>query len=97
MGRRNADRVSISFWRASVATVADMQRHGWEVISKCTTCGLMMPVDLDLIAWRSGAKTVLWNRKARCRRIGCQGWVEFQARPPGVGFYQALLADDGGQ
>jgi hypothetical protein len=53
----------------------------------------MMAVDLDLIAWRSGAKTILWNRKARCRRIG--GWVEFQARFPGRGVYETLAADDG--
>lgn len=95
MGRRNVDRVPISFYRATVATVADMQRERWDVISKCATCGLMMAVDLDLVAWRSGAKTVLWNRKARCRRIGCQGFVEFQARQPGGGYYQALRADDG--
>ena len=99
MGRRNVDRVPISFYRASVATVADMQRERWDVISKCTMCGPMMPVDLDLdlVAWRSGAKTILWNRKARCRRIGCGGFVEFQAKQPGGGYYQALRADDGGR
>ncbi len=94
MGRRNADRIAISNFRRAVATVADMLRERWEVISKCNSCGLMMPVNLDVIAWRSGAKTVLWNRKARCKRIGCQGWVEFQARFPGVGFYQTLTSDD---
>ncbi|HEX4197591.1 MAG TPA: hypothetical protein VHZ26_09115 [Caulobacteraceae bacterium] len=95
MGRRNADRIPISYYRRAVATVADMLREHWEVISKCNSCGLMMPVDLDLIAWRSGARTILWNRRARCKRIGCQGWVEFQARVPGVGFYQTLSSDDG--
>jgi hypothetical protein len=96
MGRRNVDRVPINHYRAAAATVADMQRLGWEVVSKCAACGLMMPVDLDLIALRSGAKTVLWNRKARCRRLGCEGFVEFQAKQPGGGYYQALRADDGG-
>jgi hypothetical protein len=67
MGRRNIERIPIGYFRATVVTVADMQRTRWDVISKCAACGLMMPVDLDLVAWRSGAKTVLWNRKARCR------------------------------
>jgi hypothetical protein len=95
MGRRNADRVPVSFWRPSVRTVADMQKHGWEVLTKCTTCGLMMALDLRLVAKLTGPKTVLWNRKQRCRRIGCQGFVEFQARPPGAATFEALVADDG--
>jgi hypothetical protein len=33
-----------------------MMAQGWDVISKCRTCGLAMQVNLDLIA-RSGAKT----------------------------------------
>ena len=92
MGRRNIDRIHISAFRAAVATVSDMQRAGWEVISRCQVCGLMMPVDLDLVAWRVGAATVLWNRKARCRRLGCQGHVEFQAKMPGTALYQTLAA-----
>ena len=95
MGRKNIERVHISHFRLRVATVADMQAAEWQVISKCGTCGLMMTVDLDLIAWRTGPKTVLWNRRARCNRIGCQGWVEFQARFPGRGVYSTLTANDG--
>jgi hypothetical protein len=68
MGRRNVDRVPISFYRASVATVADMQRECWDVVSKCNTCGLIMAVDLDLVAWRSGAKTRRHAPAPSCRR-----------------------------
>jgi hypothetical protein len=95
VGRRNIDRVHISEFRNRVATVADMQSQRWDVISKCRVCGLMMAVDLVLIARTTGPKTILWNRLARCKRIGCQGHVEFQGRAPGAGGYQTLSADDG--
>jgi hypothetical protein len=92
MGARNPDRIPIDEWRSGFETVAQMQKGGWKVISKCRTCGLTMAVDLDLIAWRSGANTSLWNRTARCRRLRCEGVVEFQAHIPRVPGYQALSA-----
>jgi hypothetical protein len=95
MGQKNADRIPVAFYRASVVNVADMMRHRWDVVSKCTACGLLMQLDLALVARPSGPKAVLWNRKQRCRRIGCQGFVEFQARPPGAAVYQSLTAEDG--
>ena len=36
--------------------VADMAREGWEVMSVCRTCNLMMLVDLKLIAFVCGPK-----------------------------------------
>jgi len=66
----------------------------WDVISNCEKCGLMMRVDLAMIARVSGPATSLWNRKARCRRIGCLGFVVFQARAPGMSCHEALSADD---
>jgi hypothetical protein len=45
-------------------------------------CHLTMMVDLPLIAKVSGPNTVLWNRQARRKRIGCGGTVEFHAKPP---------------
>jgi hypothetical protein len=95
LGRKNIDRVDISHFRFRVATVGDMRAQRWDVISKCRACGLMMAVDLALIAKHSGPETILWNRLARCKRIGCQGYVEFQARFPGRGVYATLAADDG--
>ena len=38
------------------------------------------------------ARTSLWNRKARRRRVGCLGCVEFQARAPGYVRHEALRA-----
>jgi hypothetical protein len=94
VGARNPDRVPIALRRSRCETVADMQAQGWEVISECRTCGLAMRVDLDLIAWRTGAKTSLWNRKARCRRLLCSGWVVFKAKAPGMSWHEELAADD---
>jgi len=68
MPPRNPDRVPISYRRSRCETVGDMLREGWEVISKCRTCGLMMPLDLALVAKVKGAKTSLWNRTQRCKR-----------------------------
>ena len=50
MGHKNPDRVPLSYRRVRCETVADMQAQGWDVVSKCRTCGLTMQVDLDLIA-----------------------------------------------
>jgi hypothetical protein len=94
MGSRNPDRISIQARRRQGETVADMMAAGWDVISECRTCGLMMQTDLDLIAWRSGAKTSLWNRKARCRRLHCNGFVVFKAKAPGMAWHEELSADD---
>ena len=94
MGQRNADRIPITMRRAQCETVADMAAAGWDVITACRACGLAMAVDLALVARVSGPKTTLWNRKARCRRIGCAGWVDFRAKAPGTHVHETLAADD---
>jgi hypothetical protein len=94
MGARNIDRIPIAEMRSGHESVAEMRKARWEVISKCDTCQLAMAVDLDLVIWRKGAKTSLWNRSAPCRRLGCKGRVAFQARVPRGGGYQALSAPD---
>ena len=93
MGSRNADRVPITVRRSKCETVEAMHRAGWDVLSKCETCGLIMRVDLVLVARISGPMTSLWNRKARCRRVGCTGWVEFQARAPGMTWHEVLRSE----
>ncbi len=92
MGHRNSDRVPIAYRRARCETVAQMRRDRWDVISKCEACGLIMRVDLALIIRVRGPAVSLWNRKARCRRLGCGGWVAFQARAPGMDLHDALTA-----
>lgn len=92
MGSRNPDRIPIRMWREHVETLWDMQQRGWQVISHCRTCGLMMAVDLDVLIWKMGARASLWNRKPPCRRLGCGGRAVFEVKLPGVGYYQALEA-----
>ena len=94
MGSRNLDRIPLRSRRAKVETVRQMREEGWDVISKCLVCGLVMRVDLALIARVSGPNVSLWNRKAHCRRLGCTGFVEFQARAPGMSWHEVLNAED---
>jgi hypothetical protein len=94
MGHRNPDRVPLAYRRARCETVEQMRAERWDVISKCARCELIMQVDLGLIIKVSGPRVSLWNRKARCRRLGCNGFVEFQAKAPGMGWHEELRADD---
>ena len=92
MGSRNPDRVPLHVRRARCETVEEMLAQRWEVISNCRQCGLMMEVNLRLVATISGPETSLWNRSSRCRRIGCTGHVRFQAKAPGMAFFDDLQA-----
>jgi hypothetical protein len=92
MGHRNPDRVPIAFRRTRCATVGQMLEQRWEVISRCEACGLVMAVDLALIIRVSGRDVVLWDRKARCRRVGCGGFVAFHAKAPGMSVYEPLTS-----
>jgi hypothetical protein len=94
MGQRNLDRISARQWRSMkrIETVADMIREGWNVVSRCKRCGLEMQVQLGVIALVSGPQTSLWNRKARCRRLFCEGQVAFYGRPPGRQSHDELTA-----
>lgn len=94
MGSRNADRIPLSDRYTLAATVGDMITRRWEVISKCRVCGLMMVVDLAMVAREAGPKTSLWNRTQRCRRIGCNGRVDFQAKAPGMAHFDELRTYD---
>ena len=51
-----------------------------------------MRVNLAVLIRVSGPDLSLWNRKARCRRVGCLGHVEFQGKAPGTSFHSALNA-----
>lgn len=94
MGHRNPDRVPITYRRAQAQTVAQMIQQRWDVISRCRSCGLVMRVDLKVIAKVRGPRTSLWNRVARCKRIGCNGQVEFQAKAPGMTGHEVLWTYD---
>ena len=92
MGFRNYDRWSAEDWRRTAETVAQMRRAGWDVISYCRTCHLTMKVDLAVIEALRGPQTVVWNRQAQCRRIGCDGVVEFRGKNPKITTHIRLVA-----
>lgn len=94
MARRNPARIPLSARRHFCQTVDDMRRHGWDVISRCATCGLVMRVDLAALATLRGPTFSLWNRKPRCRRLGCTGHASFQARAPDMAWHDELQAEE---
>jgi hypothetical protein len=69
-----------------------MRKAGWDVLSLGRACQLTMRVDLVLVERVSGPQAVLWNRQARCRRIGCDGVVEFWGKNPKITNYIRLRA-----
>jgi hypothetical protein len=93
MGRRHPDRWPAEAWRKSAPTVGTMRAAGWDVISYCRACKLTMRVDLALVERVSGPDTVLWNRQSPCKRIGCDGQVEFQGKPPELFKHIRLFAE----
>jgi hypothetical protein len=86
------DRIPIAMRRRGCETVELMLRAGWDVIACCDTCQLIMRVSLPTLIRIKGPKFSLWNRKARCRRFGCVGFVEFRGRAPGVETHSPLNA-----
>ena len=68
MGRRNVDRVPISFYRSTVATLGDMQREGWD----SRTSGVPPRPNIDCVglhgfvcagrAWPHGVATRLLRK-----------------------------------
>ena len=92
MGFCNYDRWSAEEWRRTAETVAQMRKAGWDVLSYCRTCHLTMKVDMAVVERVSGPQAVLWNRQARCRRIGYDGVVEFRGKNPKIISYIRLRA-----
>ncbi|MET0295361.1 MAG: hypothetical protein ABW042_10130 [Phenylobacterium sp.] len=90
MPRRNPARIPLAARRATCEGVEAMRRQGWDVISHCPACGLTMRVDLAALAILKGSDFSLWDRRARCRRIGCAGYASFQARAPDMSWHDAL-------
>ncbi|MEO6339626.1 MAG: hypothetical protein ABIO39_06280 [Caulobacteraceae bacterium] len=84
MGSKNLDRWSAKDWRATAETVRKMDAAGWRVSSVCLVCHLAMETDLKQMVRLGFGEVSLWNRRAPCRRIGCDGKVRFMGKPPGV-------------
>jgi hypothetical protein len=93
MGARNPDRIPIAEWRIGHETVAQMREAGWEVIAVCDGhCRVRTPVNLLHVEKLNGADTSLWNHSQRCKNIGCEGTVRFDAKPPQKSGYDRLSA-----
>jgi hypothetical protein len=95
LDRKSPDRFHATDFRWSCDTVGQMLENNLEVVGKCASCGLVMLVDLRMVARVRGPKFSLWNRKTRCKRLHCHGHMALMARWPGVSFHQELVADDG--
>jgi hypothetical protein len=95
MGRTNLDRLSVRDFRWTCDTVTQMRERNWEVIGHCEACGLQMLVSLRVVAATRGPKFSLWNRKVRCKRLLCAGWMRLKARMPGKDWHEALECNDG--
>ncbi len=96
MGHRNPDRVPLAYRRQRCETVERMRRDGWDVISRCEKCALIMRVDLGLVIRVSGPSVSLWNRKARCRRLGLHGLGGVSGPRAGYELPRAVVRDAGG-
>jgi hypothetical protein len=93
MGARRPDNVPMVIWRGGCETVGQMIARDWRVMSCCLRCHVKQHTDLKVIAKVRGPNASLWNRRPRCKVIGCGGRVQFHAMPPGCTRFRALDAD----
>lgn len=56
-------------------------------------CFLVMPADLEWLAWKLGETETLWNRHPNCRRVGCRGVITFNGTPPQTNTCMELKAE----
>jgi hypothetical protein len=82
----------LSYRRRKCETVEQMIGQQWDVLAKYSKCELLMRVDLRVIAVVRGPAFSLWNQRGRCRRVGCNGSVIFQAKAPGMNWHEPLEA-----
>jgi hypothetical protein len=62
-------------------TLAEMVESGFESFARCPTCGFHKEIDLPALLAKVGPDYSLWNRRCRCRRPNCIGWVRFAVGP----------------
>lgn len=90
MGSRNLDRIDFDCFAVHAETAGDMLRLGWRIQSVCLVCGLKMDEPLENIVKLAGPDYVLWDKKGRCRRVGCHGARVFEGRPRGMNHFNRL-------
>ncbi|QTC90468.1 hypothetical protein [Brevundimonas goettingensis] len=87
------ERRPISWWRVRANSIGQMIDQGWVVWSVCNRCLLVLPADLEWLAWKLGDGETLWNRHPSCRRFGCEGVITFHGTPPETNRCMELKAD----
>jgi hypothetical protein len=65
----------------SKRTIAAMIEHGFSSYAYCPACRLYREVDLNKLMATKGPAYSLWNRRCRCKKPGCTGWVRFKVGP----------------
>jgi hypothetical protein len=87
------ERRPIGFWRVHSNSIGQMIDQGWVVWSVCNSCLLVLPADLEWLAWKLGEGETLWNRHPSCRRFGCASAITFHGTPPETNQCMELKAD----
>ncbi len=82
MSTKKPERIPFQHFHFQSRMVGLMIENGWTVISQCEKCQLQTTVDLDLIVTVKGPQVTLWNRRQRCKKVGCSGWVYFLGKHP---------------
>lgn len=82
MGSRNPNRHPFHERVSGKETVATMLADGWQIVTRCATCGLRLRTPLRPILRLAGRNCTLWDRHPRCRTVGCLGRVTFFATIP---------------
>lgn len=71
-------------WRDLAPTLADLRRHGFEVVAKCQTCNTCLAVDIPTVAAARGWDFTPWGRTVPCRRWRCSSRMRFWVCPPQI-------------
>lgn len=94
MSTKHPDQISMHRWRDNAETAGEMWAKNWDVLAICGHCQLHMHVNLVVTIAVKGPAFRLWNKKARCKRMLCPGWMAFHGRPPGASQHRPLSAPD---
>lgn len=92
MGARNLDRIPLHQRRHHAESVAQMAEQHWQVQAWCSDCRVKLKVDLRLVARVRGPGFSLWDKRGRCRAVGCTGAVDFYAQAPGRPGFSPLVS-----
>lgn len=90
MTTRGPDTFSASELHAACPTVGAMEKRNWDVISECLKCGLRLQVNLKVVIAIKGPGFSLFDRRTRCKKLGCGGTAIFAIKVPRGSFHQRI-------